>query len=160
MKALSLRPEWAMPVMLGEKTVEVRTWRTDYRGQLLICSSNRPIAGAIAGHAFCIVELLDVVPFTHEHLEVSLLGEMPDRQCYAWMLGDVEWIEPFPVKGRLGLYDVDDTLIHVIPYTVSNGDALRRYYEPLMKWSDRYTSEAETRKWWNDLLRQSFQMFW
>ena len=109
MKALSLRPEWAMPVMFGAKTVEVRSWKTDYRGKLLICSSNRPTAGTIAGHALCVVNLVDVVPFEDIHMEESLLDSFPDKPVYAWLLSNVEWVEPFPVKGQLGLYDVDDS---------------------------------------------------
>lgn len=151
MKALSLRPEWAMPVMLGMKTIECRTWRTDHRGKLLICSSNRPTAGTIAGHALCVVELLDVVPFDEKHIKDALLDSAPES-AYAWILGNLEWIEPFPVKGRLGLYDVDDPLVKVIPESVSDTYALIRYYQPLMKWSDRYTTEEEAREWWNRLL--------
>ena len=51
MKSLSLNPYWAHCVLCGEKTIECRTWKTDYRGDLLICSSNIPkIEGTIAGH--------------------------------------------------------------------------------------------------------------
>lgn len=81
-----------------------------------------------------------------------MLDAIPDRDSYAWILDGLEWIEPFPVKGQLGLYDVDDSLISVIPDSVSDRDALKAYYEPLMKWSDRYTNEADVREWWDDLL--------
>ena len=84
MKALSLRPEWAMPVMLGLKTIECRSWKTDYRGELLICASAKPCPGTIAGHALCTVELVDIEPFTREHLYGSYMDEMPPDGCYAW----------------------------------------------------------------------------
>lgn len=155
MKALSIHPEYAMSIMLGEKTIECRTWRTEYRGKLLVCSSNRPTVGTISGHALCVVNLVDVVPFRDEYVDAAMCDAMPDRPMYAWMLDDIELIEPFPIKGKLGLYDVDDSLIRVIPESVSDHDALKTYYEPLIKWSDRYTLEAEVKAWWNDLLSQA-----
>lgn len=38
--ALSLWQPWASLIATGAKTIETRGWRTDYRGPLLICSSN------------------------------------------------------------------------------------------------------------------------
>lgn len=60
------------------------------------------------------------------------MEEMPEKPSYAWILDSLEWIEPFEVKGRLHLFDVEDELIHVIPESVSDKDALERYYEPLI----------------------------
>lgn len=39
MKALSLNADFAMLVLLGKKTIECRTWRTNYRGDILICAN-------------------------------------------------------------------------------------------------------------------------
>ena len=36
MKALSVRQPWAELIVAGLKDVENRTWRTDYRGPVLI----------------------------------------------------------------------------------------------------------------------------
>ena len=36
-KALSIYPEPVMDIFMGDKTIEYRTWQTDYRGDLLIC---------------------------------------------------------------------------------------------------------------------------
>lgn len=38
MKALSVKQPWAALIASGEKPYEVRTWRTDYRGPLVICA--------------------------------------------------------------------------------------------------------------------------
>ncbi len=148
MKALSLRPEWAMPVMLGWKTVECRTWQTSHRGDLLICASAKPCAGAIAGYALCVVTLDDVEPFRRDHIEPAMLDGMPS-DSYAWSLSNLRWIEPFAVKGKLHLFEVADDLIKEIPETI---DALRTYFEPLIKWSDRETPERETREWWSNIV--------
>lgn len=149
MKAISIRPEWAMPIWTWQKQVECRTWSTDYRGPLLICSSSRKTARCIAGHALCVVELLDVVPFAEEHLELSLMDSVP-ADSYAWILGgDPEktgWVEPFPVKGKLKLYDVDDELIRIIPDDIGTVEAIERYYEPLV----HLPREAD-RSFWDDM---------
>ena len=39
MKALSIHPEYAMNIIKGLKTVEVRGWTTKYRGDILICAT-------------------------------------------------------------------------------------------------------------------------
>ena len=41
MKALSVHPVFAMKIFSKEKTIELRTWKTDYRGDLLICSTQK-----------------------------------------------------------------------------------------------------------------------
>ena len=42
MKALTVRQPHAQLILLGEKTLELRSWRTHYRGPLLICAGARP----------------------------------------------------------------------------------------------------------------------
>ena len=42
MRALSVKQPWASLIASGQKTIETRTWRTDYRGDLLIVSSRQP----------------------------------------------------------------------------------------------------------------------
>jgi hypothetical protein len=44
MKALSVRQPYAALICAGVKTVENRTWTTDYRGKLLIHASGKPMA--------------------------------------------------------------------------------------------------------------------
>lgn len=97
MKALSLHGDYAMMILSGEKTVEYRSWSTDYRGKLLICSSAMKIRGTMPGYATCVVDLVDI--------------KNPAPRQYEWQLGEVYYIEPFPVKGKLHLYDVPDDKI-------------------------------------------------
>lgn len=158
MKALSLMPEWAMAVLLGWKTVECRTWKTDYRGELLICASSKAWPGSIAKHALCIVNLADVVPFRKKHLEAAGMDVMPEAESYAWIFDNLTWIEPFEVKGKLHIFDVPDEKIKIIPPKVDNVTALKKYYEPLMTWSNRSVPEEEVRAWWNDVLAEQEQM--
>ena len=98
MKALSIHAPYAFEIFTGQKVEEYRSWQTPYRGDLLICTSKRWYgADYLHGHALCIVNLYDI----------EKLGE----RDYAWLLKDVRYIEPFPVKGKLHLFEVDDDKI-------------------------------------------------
>jgi len=133
-KALSLLPEWAAAICDGLKTVEWRTWKTDYRGELLICASSRKLKGLISGHALCMVNLVDVVPFTKKHLNGALMDFMPEPAGYAWIIDNVRLIKPFPYKGKLHLYDVDASLVEVLsPVNTKEADEeYTKYYKPLL----------------------------
>lgn len=133
-KALSLLPEWAAAICDGIKTVEWRTWKTDYRGELLICASSRKLKGLISGHALCMVNLVDVVPFTKKHIDNALMDGMPEPAGYAWIIDNVRLIKPFPYKGKLHLYDVDASLVEVLsPVNTKEADEeYKKYYKPLL----------------------------
>jgi hypothetical protein len=128
-----------MLIMQGEKTIEWRSWKTDYRGDLLICSTAKRVPNCISGHALCVARLTDVVPFTREHLDGAALDTMPSPAGYAWMLEDVRFIKPFAIKGQQGFYSVD----HPIEYYVDNGDDAEaedfanRFIIPLIYTPDR-----------------------
>lgn len=115
MKAISVRNPFAHFILNGEKTIECRSWQTDYRGDLLICSSANPkIKNTICGHAICVVRLDSIEPFKKEHLEAACMDDMPDGKCYAWHLTNFRMIEPFPVKGKLNFFEVEDSKINVL----------------------------------------------
>ena len=111
MKTLSIRQPWASLIAFGEKTIEVRSWSTSFRGRLLIHASGRDIIEdgltLPAGYAIATVEVVEVRPFTAEDLETACLDAMPEGPHFAWVLRDAQEIEPFPVKGKLGLYEID-----------------------------------------------------
>ena len=93
MKALSIRQPWASQILDGTKTTEYRSWYTHHRGPLLICAAARPHAGLPVGVALCVVDVVACLPLK--------------AGGYGWLLRDVQPVEPFPVKGRLGLFEVD-----------------------------------------------------
>lgn len=103
MKALSIKNPYATYIILGEKTVEVRSWRTKYRGPLLIVSSASPKIG-LTGHALGFVELVECRPFRPRDARAACGPWEPG--FYAWVLGRPRAIRPFPVKGQLNLYPV------------------------------------------------------
>ncbi len=107
MKALSVRPPWSSLIASGAKTLEIRSRRTHYRGPLLICESR-------GGGAVAIVELVDCRPFTFEDDAASggVWSRFPETHGYwAWVLRLVRRVISEPIRGRLGLYDVDDRLL-------------------------------------------------
>lgn len=103
MKAISVRQPAANKIASGEKTIEIRTWSTHYRGDLLIVSSASPKIEP-AGFALCIARLADVRPMTKEDEAAACCAWDPSH--IAWVLTDIRPIAPFPVKGRLGIYEV------------------------------------------------------
>ncbi len=116
MKALSVKQPWASMIAQGTKTIETRTWATDYRGDLLIVSSKKPeIAGLPAGKALCVLELVDCRPMTED--------DVPAARCemyeygigaFAWVLSNLRPVEPFAVRGQLGIYEVDELEVRYV----------------------------------------------
>lgn len=50
MKALSIKQPWATLIANGIKTLEVRSWKVNYRGPLVIVSSKQPNRIALEEH--------------------------------------------------------------------------------------------------------------
>ena len=123
MKALSVKQPWATFLVYGEKTIEVRSWRTKYRGELLICASaaesnvwiqnddEQPLllpAGATLG----VVRLIECRPATAADADAALC-EIP-QGAYAWVIDASQAYDTRPDKviGRLRLFEVADKHIH------------------------------------------------
>lgn len=122
MKALSVRQPWASFIVIGEKTVECRSWPTKYRGELLICSSKGdfildvdPPANELllpGGMALGVVSLVDCKPMTPEDFDAGMVPEDPEWEAnvlkgYAWHLKPLYEIIPVPIKGKLNIFNID-----------------------------------------------------
>ncbi|MFR4968853.1 ASCH domain-containing protein [Lactobacillus kalixensis] len=101
MKALSVRGDYIMDMIAGKKKIEYRSWKTNYRGPLLMCSTAKKVAGAAPGYALCVVNLVGIEYFDWDGL-------------YHWRIELADVIKPIPVKGQLKLFNVDDNRIHPI----------------------------------------------
>lgn len=97
----------------AEKTIEVRTRNINYRGDLLICSSAKPVdpwkrhpAGVTCGF----VELYDTKPvseFTPEDWAATCIPENErPRKGYGWLMRNPRRVVEMPVKGQLGIYNI------------------------------------------------------
>lgn len=98
---------------VADKTIEVRTRNTNYRGDVLVCSSAKPVdpcgrhpAGVTCG----LVELYDVKPveeFTPEDWAATCIPEKQrPRTGFGWLMRNPRRVVEMPVKGRLGFYPV------------------------------------------------------
>lgn len=95
----------------AEKTIEVRTRNTNYRGDLLVCSSAKPqIPGRLSGVTCGLVELYDVKPveeFTPEDWDATCIPEQErPRKGYGWMMRNPRRVVEMPIKGQLGVYNI------------------------------------------------------
>jgi ASCH domain len=105
MKAISLKQPWANLVAEGKKTIETRTWETKHRGDILIVSSKSPTSPEPVGMALAIAEIIDCRPMTVADENAACCKIYP--RAHAWTLRNIRKITPFPVKGSLGIYNVD-----------------------------------------------------
>ena len=125
MKVLSIREPWASIIINGYKEYEFRSWKTNYRGKILIHASKNIEKenverfkelnlnykqGFIIGEA----ELVDCIPVTKE-FENDLInknelvyGATKNRAGYAWKLKNIKKINPIQAKGQLGIWNYDE----------------------------------------------------
>jgi hypothetical protein len=118
-RALSVQQPWASLIAGGQKTLELRTWWTHARGDLLICAGGRPSRRAGArelydpatmplGVAVALVDLADVVEVDLADPEVARAACVPpsEGRAWGWALRHPRAVDPLPVKGTLGLFRV------------------------------------------------------
>ncbi len=123
MKTLSIRQPWAELIILGRKTLELRTWTVKHRGPLAIHASQTVereacLAHALdpdqvtAGAAIGVVDLVEIVELDadsyaarrSEHLADEPWGGGP---LYGWRLTNPRRLpEPVPMRGRMGVFEV------------------------------------------------------
>lgn len=105
MKALSIKQPWANMIARRDKTIELRMWGTPHRGPLLICSSKKPYIEP-AGYAIAIVDMIDCRRAIKED-EKAACSVIWEGRDFAWIFENVRKINPFKVKGEVGIFDVD-----------------------------------------------------
>ena len=104
MKAISIKQPWANRIASGEKTIETRTWKTDYRGEILIVSSKSPEIRP-AGYALAIAHLVECRSMQKEDEKQACCPYQ--RELFSFVLKDIRKIRAFPAKGQLGIFDVE-----------------------------------------------------
>jgi hypothetical protein len=118
MKILVVRQPWASLIVHGYKDIENRSWRTHYRGPLLIQSAaSQPSGDSLAearrrrvklpaqfetGGIVGMVEVVDCVEASR-----SKWFEGP----FGWVLSGAHPLPFVPHKGRLGLFEADKRLL-------------------------------------------------
>lgn len=137
MKALSVDSDYAALIAAGEKTIECRSWKTNYRGELLICSNRLIVPGTIPQHAIAICNLKNVREFTKSDLDSACMDKLDfQKGYYAWELEPVCSVIPFKVRGLPALFEVDDALITRINETglseAEIDEIIAKYFTPLL----------------------------
>ena len=121
MRALVVRQPWASLIEQGTKTIELRSWSTNYRGSVLICAGaalwtdakhSWPINGP-RGVTLCIVDLVECrVATSQDAIASGVAGlDFSMENLYAWELKNPRSVKRLSNKGQLGLYVVDSNLL-------------------------------------------------
>ena len=130
MKVLSIREPYASLILSGVKKIETRSWKTNYRGELYIHASlgksspspevMKLVLYTNPGYILCKAMLVDCVYMTKEYVEQMKKDNPIEYLCgdyqegrYAWVLDDVEPVEPILVKGHLGIWNYDEKKIEI-----------------------------------------------
>jgi hypothetical protein len=126
--AISIRQPWAELILLGKKTIEVRSWSTDYRGQLWLHTGQKGephleesmgFMNLYKGGYIGTVTVDAVVPMDPDRWEAWRARHMNAGPCppgvYAWILSSPRRLrKPIPGPGQLGLFsplpDIEDQL--------------------------------------------------
>ena len=122
MKCLSVSQPFAELIILGKKTIELRKWNTNYRGELLIHAplkirkedakrlkiDKKFVTGAIVGK----VEIFDVKKYDSQKQVKSdqkfhFASKNFHDRTYGFLLKNAKAFRvPIPYKGQLGLFEV------------------------------------------------------
>ena len=129
MRVLSIKEPFASLILNKHKTIETRSWKTNYRGELFIHASGKNLEKKFLnndyvndliknmnmnyGYIICKCNLVDCVYMDDKFLE-TVKKNTKEYSCgeykigrYAWILKDVEPIKPILAKGKLNIWNYD-----------------------------------------------------
>ena len=125
MKALTIKQPWAELIVSGYKKYEFRSWKTNYRGKILIhagMSLEKDMVnrfkdynleyklGAIIGEA-TLEDCILVDKEFNEKLRKEnpiVYGRSNHVETYAWKLSNIKkYDKPIEIKGKLGLWNYE-----------------------------------------------------
>lgn len=124
MKVISIREPYASLIKLGIKTIETRSWKTNYRGEIYIhaCVTKSKIKDEIKhlvpseltyGYILCKANLKDCIYMDEQYIASVKDDNYNNYLCghyevgrYAWVLDNIEVLaHPIFVKGQLGIWN-------------------------------------------------------
>ena len=137
MKILSVRQPWAWLIVAGHKDIETRKWYTNHRGPLLIHASKAMDPKDFPMQRKWINQSGIVIPDDNDLPRGAIVGSatLSHVDCGDGYQGDglactspwfegpfglhmadaVEFAEPIPWRGQLGLRDISDALAARVP---------------------------------------------
>ena len=127
MKAITIKQPFASLIAAGLKEYEFRTWKTKYRGEILIHAGKGVDKKAMKKFASygleypsgCIiakVNLVDCIKVDDNFRKIlykknaevySGIINHPEWEGYGFQMNNIKKIEPIPVKGRLSIWEYD-----------------------------------------------------
>lgn len=126
MKVLTIKQPWATLIMQKDKRFEFRSWKTKYRGELLIHAGKGIDKNAMkrlskyipedipSGKILGKVTLVDCIKMSPEFKEMLLkenneiYTDSSFEENYGWQLENVEVFDtPIEAKGQLSLWEFD-----------------------------------------------------
>ena len=134
--ALSIRQPWAELILSGRKTIELRTWSTDYRGPLWVHTGLKAdpdlerrfglealFHGGFVGQVL-VSSIVRLDPYRWQRWRERHLseGSMPDK-TYGWVLQEpIRLAYPIPAAGELGLFEPSAELVEILHNALWEGD--------------------------------------
>lgn len=125
MKALSIRQPWAWLIIAGVKPIENRTWPTMLRRRVLVHAAKgmtRYEYDSACHFAWSIKPEL-MIPAFEKLQRGGIIGSVLIEGCverdqsswftgpYGFVLAEPEPMSFIPLKGRLGFFEVDESLL-------------------------------------------------
>lgn len=126
MKALSIHQPWAWAILHATKDIENRSWRTNYRGPLLIHASKSKNSFDAQDRDEWLCSYGVILPHWDELVKGALLGIVDLVDCLpaadargSWVEGPWCWklthprpfATPIPYRGAQQLFEVPDRVI-------------------------------------------------
>ena len=131
MKALTIKQPWASLIINEYKKYEFRSWKTNYRGKILIHAGKTLEKSMLkrfedynldykCGYIIGEANITDCIKVDKEfneelkNIDSVVYGRSNHVENYAWKLDNIKkYNNPIPCNGKLGLWnyegDIDDT---------------------------------------------------
>ena len=113
-RVLTIKQPWAHLIINGIKRVENRSWKTDYRGLILIHAGQAYDESYQRDRTFgvdpaqltygAVIGTADLVDIVTEHSSPFFVGP------FGWVLENARPIEPIPLRGQQRLFNATLTL--------------------------------------------------
>lgn len=107
----------------GVKSIELRSYKTKFRGDILICSSQKPViygmdSGVMVGYVemYDIKKASDFTPYDWECTGIPEKDREPYKKYYGWMMRNPRRVVEFEVTGQLGIFNLIYTKDTVMLY--------------------------------------------
>ena len=127
MKVITIKQPWASLIAKGYKEYEFRTWKTKYRGDILIHAGKGIDKEALKrfekynleypqGCIIAKANITDCIPVDEKILSIMIsknkdvykgMKNYLDKNGYGFKLEDVEEIIPIKINGKLSLWEYD-----------------------------------------------------